>query len=235
MDKKRAYIKLIILIVLLVSLPLILYFTCRDTLFNTEWLKFLPQLLADNKSNAAIILFGLQILQVIICVIPGQPIQFAASYLFGTIGGYIISIGGAIIGVVIAFFIAKILGADSIRTIFGQEKVDSYRKKINSGKGLLIVLLIYLIPGLPKDLIGYVAGISNMKLLPFLIVSSIGRTPPMLGSLLIGTFLQAGNYRAIVILSVICLIILVICWVKRGVLIGLMDKIESISDNHEVK
>lgn len=235
MKKKVAIIKLILLIVLLISLPIILYITCRDTLFNAEWLKNLPVLLANNKFTAAIILVGLQILQIIICVLPGQPIQFAASYIFGTLGGYLISVSGAIIGVIIAFFIARLLGAEAIRLIFGEEKVDEYHRKLNSGKGLLIVLLIYLVPGLPKDLVSYVAGISEMRLIPFIIVSTLGRTPPMFGSLLIGTFLQTKNYTAIVILSIICIIILIICWIKRTFLINIMDNLESLDEKREGK
>ena len=231
MNKKTAFLKLIILILLLVSLPLFLYFTCRDTLFNTEWLQSLPELLAARKGTAVIVLFGLQVLQIIISIVPGQPIQFAASYMFGSLGGYFISIIGAIVGVIIAFYVAKILGADAIRVIFGKDKVDSYCSKLNCGKGLLIVLLIYLIPGLPKDLVAYVAGISNMKLIPFLVVSSIGRTPPMFGSLLIGSFLQSKNYASIVILSILCLIILILCWVKRKKIISIMDRLESIDED----
>lgn len=233
--KKLAYIKLSILASIIIVIPVILYFTCRDTLFNAEWLKNLPQLLMAHRGTSALALIGLQILQVIICVLPGQPIQFAASYLFGTLGGYLISIIGAIIGAFIAYYIARFLGADAVKFIFGEDKVERYRGKLNSGKGLLIVLLIYLIPGLPKDLIGYVAGISNMRVVPFIIVSSIGRTPPMFGSLLVGTFFQAKNWTAIVILAVICAIILIICFIKRKALIGLLDNLEDKDRERRVK
>lgn len=235
MKKKVAYIKLIFLFFFIISIPIILYLTCRDTLFNVEWLKNLPVLLANNKVTAAIVLVGLQILQVIICVLPGQPIQLAASYIFGSLGGYLLSVVGAIIGVTVAFYVAKLLGAEAIKYIFGEEKVNRYHRKMNSGKGLLIVLLIYLIPGLPKDLVSYVAGISEMRLIPFLLVSTIGRTPPMFGSLLIGSFLQTKNYIAIFILSVICITILIICWIKRESLINLMDNLESVDEKREDK
>ena len=234
-NKKLAYFKLLILASIIIIVPAVLYFTCKDTLFNVEWLKLLPQHLQAHPRTAAITLIGLQIIQVIICVIPGQPIQFAASYMFGTFGGYLVSIVGAVIGAFAAYYIAKFLGADAVKLIFGEDKVDNYRSKINSGKGLLIVLLLYLIPGLPKDLIGYVAGISDMRVLPFIIVSSIGRTPPMFGSLLVGTYFQAKNWTAIVILAVICAVILVICFIKRNSIIGLLDNLEDKDRERRVK
>ena len=231
--KKLAIIKLILLFSLIVILPIILYFTCKNTLFNAEWLKNLPVFLEQYKNEAVLILIGLQILQVVICVLPGQPIQFASSYMFGVVGGYLISIVGAIIGATIAFFLAKLLGAQSLMDIFGKEKVENYRRKINSGKGLLLVLIIYLIPGLPKDLVGYVAGISNMGFLPYIVISSIGRSPGMLGSLFVGKFFHSGNYFAIAVVAVICAIVLYICWRKRDIIIGFMDRIEQQDENRK--
>ena len=231
--KKLAIIKLILLFSLIVILPIILYFTCKNTLFNAEWLKNLPVFLEQYKNEAILILIGLQILQVVICVLPGQPIQFASSYMFGVVGGYLISIVGAIIGATIAFFLAKLLGAQSIMDLFGKEKVENYRRKINSGKGLLLVLIIYLIPGLPKDLVGYVAGISNMGFLPYIVISSIGRSPGMLGSLFVGKFFHSGNYFAIALVAVICAIVLYICWRKRDKIIGFMDRIEQQDENRK--
>lgn len=234
-DRRSAIIRLIILGSIIIIVPIVLYFTCSDTLFNTEWLSSIPNRLKNEPVKAALILLGLQILQIIICILPGQPIQFAASYLFGTFGGYLISITGAVIGAVITYKIASYLGASAVSTIFGEEKVADYRKKINSGKGLLLVLIVYLIPGLPKDLVAYVAGISDMRMLPFIIISSVGRTPGMMGSLLIGSFFSSKNYKAILILTVICLIILFICWLKRAEIISLMDTIEEKDIEREAK
>ena len=232
--KRIAYIKLAILIFIIVGLPVILFFTCRDTLFNKEWLANLPEFIMQYKGYAAAVLTGIQILQVIICIIPGQPIQLAASYLFGVLKGYLISIGGAFIGAFIAFYIARALGKDSLEAIFGEEKVNDYHRKLNSGKGLTAVLLIYLIPGVPKDLVAYVAGISDMRLRPFLIVSTIGRSPGMLGSLLTGYFISSRNYAAIGVLAVVKAVILIICFVKRKQLVAMLDDLEKKDEqNHQ--
>ena len=232
--KRIAYIKLAILIFIIVGLPVILFFTCRDTLFNKEWLANLPEFIMQYKGYAAAVLTGIQIMQVIICIIPGQPIQLAASYLFGVLKGYLISIGGAFIGAFIAFYIARALGKDSLEAIFGEEKVNDYHRKLNSGKGLTAVPLIYLIPGVPKDLVAYVAGISDMRLRPFLIVSTIGRSPGMLGSLLTGYFISSRNYAAIGVLAVVTAVILIICFGKRKQLVAMLDDLEKKDEqNHQ--
>lgn len=234
MDKRKRTITIIkfsILLLIIIGAPVYLYINYRDTLLNPEWLAALPDLLRQYSWRSALVLMGLQILQVIICVVPGQPIQIAASYLFGVFRGYLISITGAVIGATIAFYLAKLLGKDALELFFDKDKIEDYQRKLNSGRGLLAVLIIYLIPGLPKDLVGYVAGISDMNIRSFLIVSTIGRTPPMLGSLLFGHFASSRNYTAIAVLAAITLIILVICFIKRKELVALLDSLEDKGNN----
>ena len=223
--KTAALIKFTVLLFIVIGIPIILYINCRDTLLNSEWLSNLPELLKQYRGMAALILIGIQILQVIICILPGQPIQFAASYLFGILIGYLISVTGAVIGAGIAFGLAKVLGQDALELIFGREKVTDYQCKLNSGKGLTAVLLIYLIPGIPKDLTSYVAGISGMKLRSFLLLSTIGRSPAMIGSLLFGFFLSKGNYPAVAILCAVVGLICLLCFIKRKAIMEMMDRL----------
>ena len=204
-----AVIKILLLAVIVIGIPVYLYFSYGSELFSSDVLYRLEDYLNLHRSESALILIGLQIVQVIICILPGQPIQFASSYMFGILGGFLLSITGALIGVTISFYIAKFLGKDFLEIVFDADKIENYRRKLNSGKGLLIVLLIYLLPGVPKDLVSYAAGISDMRFRPFLLVSTIGRSPGMLGSLLLGHFFSERNYTAIAVLAVITVIILV--------------------------
>ena len=112
---------------------------------------------------------------------------------------------GAFLGTILTYYLARILGHDAMHMIFGEEKIKDTLNKINSKKGVAIVFLIYLIPGVPKDLCTYAAGLSEMKLKPFLILSMVGRAPGMIGSLLIGQQVHVGGYTsAAVIAGCIC-------------------------------
>ena len=97
---------------------------------------------------------------------------------------------------------------------------------------MLAVLMIYLIPGIPKDLVGYVAGISEMKFRPFIILSTIGRSPAMLCSLLIGYFFERGNYTAMVAVTVMILAIVAACLIKRKSLIAYLDSLEEKAEEN---
>lgn len=224
--KIAAIIKFVLLLIVIAGIPAFLYLKFGSEIFSKDSADRLVAYLMANKHISALIILILQILQVIICIIPGQPIQFAASYMLGVGGGLLLSLIGAAIGATIAFYLAKLLGRDMLYLLFDKNKVQDYQRKLNSGKGLLIVLLIYVLPGVPKDLVAYVAGISEMKFKPFIIISTIGRCPGMIGSLLLGHFYGAGNYRAIGVVIIAAVIILIICFIKRKSLIKYLDKLE---------
>lgn len=235
--KKRivAYSKLILLLFILIIVPIVIYLLFKNTLFDKYYLSNISDKLNGFKSFAFVPLIFFQIVQIVICVLPGQPIQFASSYLYGVLGGFLISICGAIIGTIITYYLARFLGNDALHIIFGEEKFRSYVRKLNSRRAYIIIFLIYLLPGVPKDFTSYVAGVSNVKLKPFLLLSIIGRSPGVLGSLLLGVFIAKRNYVGITILIVISIIILLLCYWKRDSMLKFIGSYEDSEDNKEDK
>lgn len=225
-----AFIKLFFLFAILIVVPLVLYFLYSDTLFNKGYLSSGSNRFDEFKGFAFIPLICLQVLQIVICIIPGQPIQFASSYLYGIVGGFLISLTGSIIGTVITYYLAKFLGSDALHIIFGEEKVKSHVRKLNSRRAYVIIFLVYLIPGIPKDVTSYIAGISNVKLKPFLLLSTIGRSPGVIESLLFGSFLAHRNYIGIAVLIIVSFIILLLCYMKRDILLRFIDSYEDSED-----
>ena len=230
-----AILKLLVLLFIVAGIPAFLYFRYGDKIFSADAADRMIAYLRANESTAALIIIAIQILQVVVCILPGQPIQFAASYMFGVLGGLLLSLAGAVIGVVISFFTAKVLGRDAVHMIFGEERVSDYQRKLNSGKGLTIAFLIYLIPGIPKDLVSYVAGISEMRFLPFLLVPTVGRIPGMAGSLLFGYFFREKNYIGVAAVCVVMGLMLLTVFIKRKDIFRMLDDIERKSAEKEEK
>ena len=221
-----AILKLILLVLIVAGIPAFLYLKYGSGVFSKDTAYSVIDYLRQNSKIAFLLIIGLQIIQVVICVLPGQPIQFAASYMFGVARGYLFSVIGAVIGTTISFYLAKLLGSEAMHLFFGEEKVKEYQRRLNSGRGLLIAFLIYLIPGVPKDLVSYAAGISEMRFKPFLLAATIGRSPAMLGSLLVGHFFGKQNYTAMIIVTVAVILLLLVCLIKRKELIDFLDRIE---------
>jgi len=231
-SRLRAFGKLIILLLILVGIPLFLVIFYKDTLLNSATWSNLPTILGAHRKGAFLALIFLQMLQIVVCILPGQPIQFASSYLYGVVGGLLIALIGAVIGSIITYRLANFLGNDAMHLVFGEQRVKDYIRKLNSSRSLTIVFLIYLIPGIPKDLVSYVAGISDIELKSFLLVSTAGRIPGLMGSLLVGTFWQSKNYVGLAIVAIIMLAILLLCFKYRE---RIMDKLGEFENKQEKK
>lgn len=217
-------LKFCLLIIILVGVPLYVYFFQKDFLQEMSSLKTVKAYLSKYQTQSIFVYIAAQAVQIIISLIPGQWLQIAAGYLYGFWLGYLYSVIGATVGTVVTYYLAKILGKDAIALIFGEERFRKYRAKITSKKGMVAIFIIFLIPGVPKDLCNYVAGISNVGLKAFLIVSLIGRTPGMMGSLLIGRQVQVGGYSGAIVIGVIAVILFVLGVIFREKVFRLVDK-----------
>ena len=221
----RAYLKFAILVILIVGVPAYIYFFQHDLITQFSNIDSVKQIINDNNAASVPLYIAFQIIQIIICIIPGQWLQLAAGIAWGFWIGLLLSLIGALFGSILTYFLAKYLGTDALRLIFGQDKLDQLTEKLDSKAGITAVFLIYLIPGLPKDLCNYAAGVSQIKLKPFLIVSMVGRTPGMIASLLIGKHLSLGSYHVAVIIAVIAGILFVLGIIFRNKLTSFVNKV----------
>lgn len=219
-----AVLKLLLLLAIIVAVPLYIYFGHHEIIDQFSSLDAVEAFFDNYQGHTISIYLILQVLQIVICVIPGQALQLAAGYLFGFGMGFLWSILGAAVGSVITFYLAKLLGRDAMEMIFGQRKIMEVLNRINSKRGILAVFVIYLIPGIPKDICTYAAGLSRIKLRPFLIVSLVGRTPGMMGSLLIGHQLVEGQYIGAIIVGVIAVILFVLGVIFRDHIFRLCNR-----------
>src|SRR5207245_9615559 len=83
---------------------------------------------------------------------------------------------GLTLGSVAAFAVGRWLGTHYVRTLVSQETWDRMGFIVEA-EGAIVCFIIYLIPGLPKDMVCYLFGMSPMPLWVFTLVSSLGRIP----------------------------------------------------------
>lgn len=217
--------KFALLLIIIVGIPLYIYFCHHEVIDQVSSIENVQALLDEYKGYSILVYILAQIVQIIICVIPGQWLQFAAGYAFGFWLGLLFSLIGAAIGAFVSYYLAKLLGQGILYLLFDEDQMNHFIEKLNSKKAIVAVFVIYLIPGLPKDACSYAAGISNMKLKAFLIVSLIGRTPAMAGSLLIGNQVGIGSYTAAIIIGIAAVILCVSGVIFRNKITDLLDKI----------
>ncbi len=124
--------------------------------------------------NAAIIFTILQFLQVVVLPIPAFITVAAGVVLFGAFKGAVLSCIGIIIGSVAAFFIGRIFGYRVAKWLVGKESLDKGLKTIK-GKDKIVLTFMFLFPFFPDDVLCFVAGITTMSPLFFLIMIFITR------------------------------------------------------------
>ena len=219
-----AILKLIFLILIVVLIPLYLYFYQQDFLMRFRDFNDIVSFLERYKLQSIPIYIILQIAQIVISVLPGQFFQLAAGYLYTFWPALLFSCIGAFLGTTITFWLAKGLGSDFVHIFFEKDKTEDYVKRLNSKKAYTIVFLLYAIPGIPKDVVSYAAGLSEMKYKPFIILSTIGRLPGMMGSIIIGSMWHKEEYVGMIILAIIAVVAFCTCIIYRKRLHELLDK-----------
>ena len=152
----------------------------------------------------------LQILQIVVAVIPGQPMEIVSGMLYGPIGGIFVCLVGIFIGTAIVFYLVRKLGTDFMQLFFSPEKIDSIKNsKIfkNSAKFEFIMLIIFVIPMMPKDIFIYLGGISPVRPKRFLAIATLARIPGLFLTVYMGNRISNGNFSMVVVLIAVILII----------------------------
>lgn len=143
---------------------------------------------------APLAFIGLQIIQVVVFIIPGEVPQIAGGYLFGLLWGTLYSIAGILIGSAINFFLARALGVPFVKSLFRDSQLEKFDKITSSSRAQIAFFLLFVIPGIPKDILCYVAGLSSMRFYGFLLVSMVGRLPGIIGSAGMGDAAAANRW-----------------------------------------
>lgn len=175
---------------------------------------------------------GLQCIQVIIFVIPGEVPQIAGGYLFGLWRGSLLSVSGIIIGSAVNFLLARLLGVPFVRLLFSPERIDYAGRIATSPRARISMFLLFLIPGIPKDILCYGAGLTPLPLHVFLLISTLGRLPGILGSAFMGG--AAAEEKWIIagaVFLVASLLFLLGFFFKKRILF-LLEKLASRNQNY---
>jgi uncharacterized membrane protein YdjX (TVP38/TMEM64 family) len=83
---------------------------------------------------------------------------------------------GLTAGSMATFALGHALGAPFLRWLLGAARYDAIRTLTNRA-GAPVAFVLYLIPGFPKDVLGYVFGMSDLSALTFFLVTTLARVP----------------------------------------------------------
>lgn len=191
--------------------PIIVFFVLMTilSLISLPYLRLLSESETQQKVKAWVASFGLggwfivlgiQVVQVIIAFIPGEPIEILAGVLYGGWGGLFLCLTGCILASSGIFLLSKKLGTPLVTKLFTESKLKKFEFLRDSKKLETVVFILFLVPGTPKDMLTYVVGTSPMKVSQFLAISTFARIPSVISSTFIGSAMRQGEWRIAVVI-----------------------------------
>ncbi|MBE6540406.1 MAG: TVP38/TMEM64 family protein [Ruminococcaceae bacterium] len=186
-------------ILALLSLAVVIILALLATLFVWKWLSsFSEDGFRDYIRSFGpwgwLVLFGVQFLQVFIALIPGEVVETAAGYAFGPLWGTVICYAGVALASAFIFLLTRRFGVRLVEVFVSREKINSLKFIKTEKKRNFLIFILFFVPGTPKDLITYFAGLTDIKITEFLCISLVARFPSVISSTFGGHLLGEGQY-----------------------------------------
>jgi uncharacterized membrane protein YdjX (TVP38/TMEM64 family) len=174
---------------------------------------------------APLVFVLLQVVQVVLFALPGEVVQIAGGWLFGFLGGSLLSVAGIALGSSLAFGLTRWLGVRFVHKIAGPKTVAKFDGLMASPQFIGSLFLLFLIPGIPKDVLCYVAGLASIKFIPFLLISTVARLPGIFGSSLIGKAFFESNWLLLALVAGGALVLFVVGWLFREPIFNVIERL----------
>ncbi|MBQ8108418.1 MAG: TVP38/TMEM64 family protein, partial [Ruminococcus sp.] len=153
----------------------------------------------------AVVFVLIQALQVVIAVIP--PIQIVGGLLFGWLAGGLLSFGGTVLGTLCIFVLVKRFGRPLVEAFVDEEHLKKYKFLQDEKKLTAILMILYLIPGIPKDVISYIVPLTPIRRREFFMYVMPCRLPAIIMSTVLGSNVGSGNLKVVVGMVVAAVVI----------------------------
>ena len=139
-----------------------------------------------------------------VSMVPFAPIPLVAALIAGQHSfeiGLLINMTGTITGSVILFLLSKnVLRNIAMKYLAKRQTFTKYLQLIETNS-FLAVFLGRIIPIMPSAGVNLIAGISNVRLFPFIAATFLGKLPTILGFSLAGHQIATGNWHSLLIIA----------------------------------
>lgn len=197
MNKRNIKGKVITILVGILIIGLIIYlFPLLKQLLSEEGRIAFKAKLDSFGMGKFWVLFALQILQILLVVIPGEPLEILAGMCFGTFWGTVFILVTVFLTTTLIFMLVRKFGKEYVEHFFKKEKIEKIEnsKFFSDSKNIeLVMSVLFLIPGTPKDLLVYIGGLLPIKAKRFILISTFARFPSVISSTLVGSNILKGN------------------------------------------
>lgn len=218
-------IAVFLLLVGLVALPAVRDWIARAYALATdrEWVQ---ETIRSFGWAAPFIFMGIQIAQVVAAPVPGEATGVVGGYVFGAGWGFVYSTVALASGSLINFALGRMLGERFVRRLISAEAFGRLNRMVTH-QGVVAVMVMFIVPGFPKDYLCLLLGLTTMPLKLFLPIAALGRMPGTLMLSLQGASLYERNYWMLALLFAVCALAVFLAWRFRERLYRWVEKMNS--------
>ena len=130
--------------------------------------------------------FGVQLASVIIAPIPSNVTAAAGAYLFGLWPSFLLTWGAVALGSAVVFGLARLLGQKFASQFVGEKLSEKYLDLIRRKRDVFL-LLAFLFPFFPDDLLCILAGLTDISFKRFFLLVVVARPWGLLVACMVGS------------------------------------------------
>lgn len=149
---------------------------------------------SDHAFVSRLAMLGINIVQVLLAFLPGEPVELASGYAFGFWEGTALCLVASGLATSMIYWATRRWGWKLVGLFFDRSLFDCFSWMKSAKRLELIMLIVFLIPGTPKDFLTYFAGLTNMRFLPVVLIATFGRIPSIVTSTIAASAVGSGNW-----------------------------------------
>ena len=210
--KQSLYRLIVCFLIFLDICALVFYALCATGLLGKiNSVEALRSYISSSGGWAAVIFIVFCFLQVVLLPVPGSVAVAVGVAMFGPLKCALFSFIGIFIGSIVAFSIGRWIGYKAVCWIVGKESLDKWLNKIK-GKDYLILSIMFLLPMFPDDVLCFIAGLSSMSWLYFLIMITITRAISVFSTAYSFELIPFTTWWGILIWILLAALVLILFW-----------------------
>lgn len=203
-----------LIIVVILCIGLIAYlFPVMKNLSTHEGQVAFKEKIDNSGIYGFLTLLGLQFAQILLVILPGEPIEILAGMCYGAVGGTMFILFSVALTTSIIFLLVKKYGKKFIYNSFDKEKIDKIEKSkiFQNPKNIEFVLAVcFAITGAPKDILVYIGGLLPVKPLRFVMIATFCRFPSIISSTIVGKYFSEGNWKVSILIYGVTFVLTII-------------------------
>lgn len=149
---------------------------------------------ADHAILSRLAMLGINMAQVLLAFLPGEPVELASGYAFGFWEGTALCLVAAGLATSLIYWGVRRWGWSLAGLFFDRSMLDRFAWLKDAKRLEFMMLAVFLIPGTPKDFLTYFAGLTEMRFVPVVLIATFGRIPSIVTSTIAASAVGDGNW-----------------------------------------